>query len=297
MIEPNDSNFRLTDQEAKEAARDMTTKALYVLLGAIVLITAGHGIMLVLLTSDALAFAGLTGIILNVIRVAFPVVTEWGAVVAGLGFINAKWRKGQKTVALLIEIVWVVFAAANMITVFAIERNQQLQGWQNSWISYGLPMSALIQAILVYSLKRTDPDAKRLNEEAAAMEEVKMIRFSAKRDVAISPQMKAIEKQKQWLEFVTHLRTLGYTEAQIRFILADTPQLLIDGNRNGTPDLLEAGDSSSPAIATKKQHNAPRQDNGVPDYEDTIRAQPPQRMASESPNVHRPDLSRTHRAE
>ena len=93
-----------------------------------------------------------------------------------------------------------------------------------------------------------------------------MIRFSAKRDVAISPQMKAIEKQKQWLEFVTHLRTMGYTEAQIRFILADTPQLLIDGNRNGTPDLLEVGDSTSPRqpakpnISASPQHdNAPRQ--------------------------------------
>lgn len=259
----NSENFRLTDSESKKAVRDLTITALYLLLATIVLITAGHGIMLVWVTSEALEIGGLTGTILNVIRVAFPIVTEWGAVVAGLGFINARWRKGQKTVALMIEIVWVLFAAANMITVFAIERNAPLQGWQNSWISYGLPMSALVQAILVYALKRTDPDNKRLNEEAAALETIEMNRFSARRDVALSSQMKAIEKQRQWLEFVRTLRTKGYTEAQIRFILADTPQLLLDGDKNGTPDLLEGGTPTQPAkpniSAAPLADNAPRQ--------------------------------------
>lgn len=322
MNDIENNNFKLTDRESKKAMSDATVTALYLLLAAIVLITAGHGVMLVMLTSETLAIGGLTGTILNIIRVTFPVITEWGAVVAGLGFINARWRKGQKTVALLIEVVWVLFAAANMITVFAIERSQDLQTWQQSWISYGLPMSALIQAILVYALKRTDPDNKRLNEEAAALEEMRMNRFSARRDVALSEQMKAIEKQKQWLEFVNELRAKGYSEAQIRFILADTPQLLVDGNSNGTPDLLESPPTPSsqaqpakPGVSAATQgavypplntmrnlppvgqpaqaDNAPRHGNGVPDYQDTIATPAPvqERVASEGSPI-RPTVGR-----
>lgn len=41
-----------------------------------------------------------------------------------------------------------------------------------------------------------------------------------------------------------------------------------------------------------RANNAPRQGNGVPDYQDTITVPPPQRMASESPNADRPELRR-----
>lgn len=242
MFDVNDDSFKLTNSERKTAVRSATLALLYMLLAAVVLITGASSVMLVLSqVSDVLGFTGLWGVLTDVIRVSFPVTVEAAAVVAGLGFISARWRKNQIWVALAIEVVWVIFAAANMITFFAVERGIPLQTWQNSWISYGLAVSALVAGILAYALKRADPDNQRLLEQEAAVEQAEMIRFSARRDVAISPQMRAIEKQKGWLDFVKQLRLNGYTEAQINFILADTPELLIDKNKNGRPDLLEDG--------------------------------------------------------
>lgn len=243
MFEPTDDSFLLTDNERKTALKSGTIALLYLLLAAVVTITGLHAIMLVMSQAgDTVQFSGLWGATLDVIRVSFPVAVEMAAVVAGLGFVSARWRKGQVWVALAIEVVWVIFAAANMITFFAVERGIPLQGWQMSWVNYGLPISALVAGVLVYGLKRADPDNKRLMEQTAAQEAIAMTRFAARRDVRTSPQMRAIERQREWLQAVQDLRTAGYNESQIQFLLADTPELLVDRNKNGRPDLLEQGE-------------------------------------------------------
>lgn len=251
-LNEGDGPFRLTDAEGKARLKRGTMVGLYLLLAIVILVTGAHAIMLVM--SQAPEFAGESGLvttILNVIRLAFPVTVELAAIVAGLGFISAKWRDNQKWVGLGIELVWFIFAAANMITFFRVERGLGLETWQDSWINYGLPLSALIAGVLTYTLTRMDPDLKRKDEETAAEETIKMIRFSARRDVAISPQRQAIERQRAWIDFVQALRTQGYTREQIQYMLQDTPELLVDRDRDGTADLLEdINDPSAPTIHT-----------------------------------------------
>lgn len=237
------TDFRLTDQEGKTNLKRAAMVGLYLLLAIVVMVTGAHAVMLVISQAPA-ALEGESGLltaVLNAIRIAFPVTVELAAVVAGLGFIGAKWRKGQKSTAFGIELVWVIFAAANMITFFRVERGLPLESWQLNWVNYGLPLSALIAGVLTYSLTRTDPDLKRKDEETAAEEKIKMIQFAARRDVAISAQRQAIEKQRAWIDFVKKLKTQGYSDLQIRFILQDTPELLIDQDKNGNLDLLEDG--------------------------------------------------------
>jgi hypothetical protein len=262
-------DFRLTDEEGKKNIKRFAMVGLYALLAVVVIVTGAHAIMLVMAQAPAAIGAenSLLAKFLNGIRITFPIVVEAAAVVAGLGFIGAKWRKGQKTAAFGIELTWVLFAAANMITFFRIERGLPLETWQVSWVDYGLPLSALVAGILTYSLTRTDPDLKRKDEETAAEEKIKAIKFSSRRDVAISAQRMAIEKQRAWIDFIKDLQTKGYSEQQIRFMLQGVPDLLVDGDGDGRMDLLESGDGAIPGTARPAQpagrHTHGRTDNGI----------------------------------
>ena len=244
-------DFLLIDAESKKMTKGTTVGLLYGLLFLVIVITAAHGIMVVMhVSGDFHSGDGLFGAFLDAIRISFPITVEVAAIVAGLGFIASYWRGRQKHVALGIELVWLLFAAANMITMFSIERGMELENWQRIWIGYGLPISALVSGSLVYMLKRTDPDHKRADESAAAQEKMAMLRFTARRNVALSPQMAAIEKQKAWVDHVNTLRMAGYTEKQIRFMMADVPELLIDADGDGNLDLLD--ESTPPRRKAKK---------------------------------------------
>lgn len=260
----DNEDYLLTDQEARLGLRSATAIGLYALLLLVVVITAAHGIMLVLHESTAYQLGdGLFARTLNMVRIAFPITVEVAAVVAGLGFISSQWRKGQKAVGLGIEAVWIIFAAANMITMFRIERGLPLETWQTGWVNYGLPLSALIAGILVYGLKRADPDHKRAAEAAAATEQAKAKVFAAKRKVALSPEMQRIEEQRQWMDFVNQLRLSGrYTDDQIAYIVRGTPELLTDQNNNGIVDLLEDGAEQPDYGGATAQNPDPRYVNG-----------------------------------
>jgi hypothetical protein len=176
--------------------------------------------------------------------------------------------------------VWLVFAALNMITFFAVERGQALQTWQVNWIQYGLPLSALIAGSLTYVLMRVDPAHKRDQERAATAERVDAMRFKFRQRALLSPAMRNIEKQRAFMDVIDELRSAGYTETQIRFMIQHTPELLADGDENGTPDILEMPAPQPPRRTTwiddlrgrlsgsipasegagNSTHNAPRQD-------------------------------------
>jgi len=260
-------DFRLTDEEGKKNIKRFAMVGLYALLAVVVVVTGAHAIMLVMAQAPAEIGAenSLLAKFLNAIRITFPIVVEAAAVVAGLGFIGAKWRKWQKTAVFLIELVWVIFAAANMITFFRIERGLALESWQVNWVDYGLPLSALIAGVLTYALTRTDPDLKRKDEETAAEEKIKSIKFSSRRDVAISAQRMAIEKQRAWIDFIKDLQTKGYSDQQIRFMLQGVPELLVDGDGDGRMDLLESGDGAIPGTAqpVDARHTYGRNDNQI----------------------------------
>lgn len=240
----SDGDFKLTAEEGKAGLKSTTVALLYTVLVAVLIITSAHAVMIVVETSSEVALTGLIGFFLNVVRVAFPIVTEAAASVSVLGTISNAWRGSQKYVAFGIDLVWLLFAAANMVTMFAIERGQVLQGWQTGWINYGLPLSALVAGSLAYALKAVDPDRKRLAEMTAADEKVKMLRFAATRDAMLSDTMKAIEKKRAWIGIVRQMKDAGYTEKDIRYMLAAAPDLLFDGDSNGTPDLFESGGSA-----------------------------------------------------
>lgn len=243
----NDNLYELTDLEGKRNAQGLINMLLYLVLAAVVIITGAHAVMLVLSQTAAYSFVGQDSMIttvLTIIRVAFPLIVEAAAVVAGIGFIQARWRGPQKSVGLAIELVWLIFAALNMITFFAVERGVTLQNWQTLWVQYGLPLSALIAGSLVYVLMRVDPAHKREIERAAMSELVDAKRFSFFERARLSPAMLDIERQRAYMQVVEDLRRAGYTDRQIQHMMRHVPELMFDGDENGTPDVLEVGRSA-----------------------------------------------------
>jgi len=51
---------------------------------------------------------------------------------------------------------------------------------------------------------------------------------------------------------VEDLRRQGYTEGQIRFMIQHTPELMADGDENGTPDVLQV---EQPPISQNTYNN------------------------------------------
>lgn len=254
-----DDLYELSDEEGKRNAQKAVSALLYLVLAAVVVITGAHAVMLVL--SQTATFTGgnsLIDTILTVIRVAFPLIVELAAVVAGIGFIQARWRGAQKSVGFGIELIWLMFAAANMITFFAVERGQALQDWQVYWVQYGLPLSALVAGALTYTLVRVDPAHKRDTERAATAERVEAMRFRFFQKARLSPAMLNIERQRAFMQVVDDLRRQGYTESQIRFMISHTPELLADGDENGTPDVMQLGNVPHRAPVGNSTHDTAR---------------------------------------
>lgn len=257
----NEDLYELTANEGKRNALGIVKLLLYLVLAALVIITGAHAVMLVLSQTGSYATAGqgAVALILTSIRIAFPLVVELAAVVAGLGFIQSRWRKGQKTYGMAIELVWLVFAAINMITFFAVERGQPLDNWQIYWVQYGLPLSALIAGSLTYMLVRADPDHARDQERAASIERTSALRFKARQAALLSPAMARIEAQRAWMDTIKELRAMGYTEDQIRFMTQYTPELMLDNDGNGRADVFDVLEHPVPLA-----HPHPGNGNGAP---------------------------------
>jgi len=277
----NDDLYELSDQEGKRNLSGLINALLYLVLAAVVIITGAHAVMLVLSQTAAYSFVGESSMvttILTSIRVAFPLLVEAAAVVAGIGFIKARWRGGQKMVGLGIELIWLLFAALNMITFFAVERGAPLQSWQTMWVQYGLPLSALIAGALTYTLMRVDPAHKRDTERAATAERVDAMKFRFFQKARLSPAMLNIEKQRAFMMVIEDLRRQGYTEGQIRFMIQHTPELMADGDENGTPDVMQVGPLQAISLVRPVSQNtqtAPRHDTS---------AAPPSAGQGERPN-------------
>jgi hypothetical protein len=101
---------------------------------------------------------------------------------------------------------------------------------------------------------RVDPAHKRDQEQAATAERVDAMRFRFFQKARLSPAMLNIEKQRAFMMVVDDLRRQGYTETQIRFMIQHTPELMADGDENGTPDVMQVG---QPAVSQNTQ-NAPQ---------------------------------------
>lgn len=278
LFNRNDSTPLTTAENADNAAAAVNY-LLYGVLGAVVLTTGAHAIMLVLNTTDSFATdsasGGLFYALLNVLRVSWPSIVEVAAVAVGLGFIKAKWRGGQKGIGTALEITWFLFAAANMITFFAIERGAELQGWQSAWVQYGLPLSALVVAALTYKLLKANPAHKRANERALAEEQRTAAEENARLAVDTSDAMMTVHERRAWREKVHSLKAQGYDEEEIGFMTDHIPSL------NQLHEQREKGPASEPEKkpglvdrakaklglgdeADDTAYDAPRQDANAP---------------------------------
>lgn len=220
-------NYPLSADESARGRAKAVNTLMFVVLGSVVVITAAHAILLVLYTTSTFANTGdgLLYTFLNVIRVSFPVVVEVAAVAIALGFITSAWREGQRSLGTFLEATWFLFAAANMITFFAVERGAELQGWQQTWVEVGLPLSALFVAALTYMVLKADPAHKRANEAALAKENMESIEANARNSVNTSDAMKTIHERRVWRETVNKLSAQGYDDEEISYMTAYIPEL------------------------------------------------------------------------
>lgn len=190
----------------------------WVALAALLLTTAVHAVTL------TIERVGRIEGIMDVIRVASPIITEMVAAVVAVGFAVSLWRKDQRITGLIIEGIWVLFAALNLVTSFASE-STGVGGWMGAWLDYGLPLSALITGVLFYAMLRQDPDHQREQKAIAIGELHTATKFKEREAVMKSSQMKSIHRQQAWLDVIEDLRKAGYNDHQIRFMLSAVPQL------------------------------------------------------------------------
>ncbi len=284
-------DYPLSAEEDARGAIDNVTKLLYVVLGAVVIITAAHAILLVVNTTGGFVVGdGLFGTILNAIRIAFPVVVELAAVAVCLGFVRSKWRGGQRGIGSSIEGAWFVFAGANMITFFALERGATLQGWQLAWVSWGLPLSALVISAMTYRMLKADPAHKRNNERALAAEKKASAEFNARQGVVMSDAMMTIHERRVWRDTVRDLAANGYDEDEIAFMTAHIPTLqeLTDRPKPAAePELKPGLIDRARAKLSNSTHNAARQESEQ--VFDTPHAQAARAAAGEGASLLTPD--------
>lgn len=256
---------------SRELAKRAANVGLWLTMLALLTVTSVHAITLVTGEAAIVRTPGLVGWVLYAARIAFPVIVEACAVVVAMGFAGRAWTGWQVWVGLAVEIVWLLFAALNMLTVFAVERGAALAGWQLSWIAAGVPLSALFAGTLTYVLKRVEPgDLRALAQAAAGYFEDEM-EFQVRNSIRTGPQAQKLIEQRAWLGYVDELRLNGYTDEQIAFMLRFVPELSRDADGNGRPDILDTGRRQQPAshahepivFPVPQPHPTPTVGNGV----------------------------------
>ena len=208
----------------------------WALLLSLAIVTAIHAVSLVR------AHTGLStasGDIFSIIRVSGVVLVELFAVVTAVLLATHRLRAKQKPAAMAIEITWAIFAAVNLISSFAVEHGGELPQFVGMWVTYGLPVSALIVGIEFYIVLRLNPDAARADDNAELAEQFERVKHRAKLEVMGSPQMRAVIRQMTWQQLPPIVgRQMNLSERQINALIGQAPELL-DLNGNGIGDILE----------------------------------------------------------
>lgn len=208
----------------------------WLLLGALAVVTAVHAITLVQAHTH-LSAAG--GDVFSIVRIGGVVLVELFAVVTAVLLATHKLRARQKPAAMAVEALWFVFAAVNLISSFAVESGGPMPSFVTTWITYGLPVSALIMGALFYLTLRLDPDATRADDEAETLEMFARVRHAARKEVLASPQMKATIRQAEWMRLPAVVgRQMNLNQRQIEHLTRQAPELL-DLNGDGVADIHE----------------------------------------------------------
>lgn len=232
----DDSEFNLSGEASRGTIGTAASWLGWLLLGALATVTAVHAITLVQAHTHV-TMAG--GNVFNIIRVGGVVLVEMFAVVIAIMLATHKLRARQKPAAMAVEAVWFIFAAINLVSSFAVEAGGDLPQFVNGWVTYGLPVSALIMGGLFYMTLRLDPDAQRADDESETLEMFARVKHAARQEVLASPQMRAVIRQAEWQRLPAVVgRQMNLTETQIAALVRQAPQLL-DLNSNGVADIHE----------------------------------------------------------
>ena len=211
----------------------------WALLLSLAIVTGVHAVSLVR-AHTGLSTAG--GDIFSIVRVFGVVLVELFAVVTAVLLATHRLRAKQKPAAMAIELTWAIFAAINLISSFAVEHGGELPQFVGMWVTYGLPVSALIVGIEFYIVLRLNPDAARADDNAELAERFERVKHRAKLEVMGSPQMRAVIRQMTWQQLPPIVgRQMNLSERQINALIGQAPELL-DLNGNGVGDILENGE-------------------------------------------------------
>jgi len=220
----DDSNFDLSGEATRGTVGTAAAWLGWLLLGALAVVTAVHAVALVQAHTH-LSTAG--GNVLNVVRVGGVILVELFAVATAVMLATHRLRARQKPAAMAVEAVWFVFAAVNLVSSFAVEAGGDLPAFVGSWVTYGLPVSALIMGALFYLTLRLDPDAARADDEAETLEMFARVRHQARQEVLASPQMRATIRQAEWMTLPAIVgRQMNLSQRQIDHLTRQAPELL-----------------------------------------------------------------------
>lgn len=236
MNDREHDSFDLSVEASRSTIASAASYLGWILLIALSGVTAVHAIALVEARTHLSAQGG---DLFDAIRIGGIVLVELFALVTAAMLATHKLRAKQKPMAMVVEATWFIFAAINLVSSFAIEAGGPMPSFVESWITYGLPVSALIMGALFYITLRLDPSAGRADEEAETRELFAAIRHRARREVLGSEQMRAVIRQAEWQKLPAVVgRQMNLTDVQIQALIGQAPKLL-DLNQNGIPDIQE----------------------------------------------------------
>lgn len=222
------TNYPVTEEAQQQQMASNIRNGGYVVLILLVIVTGFHAIMIVLTQTadfELVGWGGLALALLTIARCAFPLLVELGAGISVVGSLKNVWRGDQKRWASRIDTAWLIFAACNMATFWGIERGAELEGWQNLWLQWGMPISGLIVGWLVVVMIRAHPDNKRAEEEAAANEQVAAAEFNDRQAVLKSEEMRTVRQRKLLRDIANSLPAQGYTQEEADFIMGQIPAM------------------------------------------------------------------------
>jgi len=239
----NEQEFNLSGEASNSTMGTAAAWLGWALLLGLAVVTAVHAISI---TQHYTGLSTAGGDAFAMIRVAGVILAELFAVVTAILLATHRLRARQKPAAMAVELTWAVFAAVNLVSSFALEHGGEMPLFVSSWVRYGLPIAALVMGIEFYVMLRLNPDGTRADEEAELRERFTQIKHSAKLEVMTSPQMRAVIRQAEWQRLPPVIgRQMSLSEAQIRALVAQAPQLL-DLNNNGIADIHEGGPAMRP---------------------------------------------------
>jgi hypothetical protein len=260
-MQENTELYELSADESRSGWGQLAHVAGWLALLALIVVTGAHAISLVI------SQIGMASGVLGLVRVLSPVLVEVVAAIVAVGFAAHQWRGQQKTIGLLVEVLWLVFAGLNLVASFTVESGDQLPAALRIWLAYGLPLSALAAGAMFYAMLRADPRHRRAAEMQAAAEAHRMLAFKAEREVMTSSHMASVLRQRGWLNTIERLERQGYTQQQIRFLLSGVPalQALAPAGSGLVADEVLAAEPA-PAVAEDVPAAAAAEDVPVADF-------------------------------